>query len=186
MMQDWAMVILDVASNAIRAQAAHVVIRLTVSEKADQLVLIISDDGCGMDAVQLKQAVDPFYTTRTTRRVGLGLPFFKGIADQCGGRFTLKSKPGVGTQVELTIPASHWDAPPLGNIAESITALIQASPTIEWIFDYQTDKGLFHFDSAEIQAELEDVSLQEPMILIWIRDYISEQIQALQNEGGAL
>lgn len=186
MMQDLAMAILDIANNAIRARACCVQITLWESQKHDFLKLEVDDDGCGMDEQTCAQAQDPFFTTRTTRRIGLGIPFFKGIAQQCQGDFTLRSQPGRGTHIGLCVRKSHWDVPPWGNLAETMITLIQASETIRWILEVRTDSGKFHLDTAEIQKELEEVSLCEPSILIWIRDYIEEQLREVQREGGTL
>lgn len=184
MMQDFAMILLDVANNSLSAKADTITIVLKESAKEDRLTLSIEDNGCGMDEEALKRAADPFYTTRTTRRIGLGLAFFKGLAEQCGGSFALESKPNQGTRVAATVQRSHWDVPPLGDLAESLVALIQAKEDLTLSFHYQTDSASFLFHTDKIRAIIEDVPLNDPLILIWLKGYIQEHIEAVQREGG--
>lgn len=179
MMQDLAMLILDIANNAIRAKATEIRIDLLNSQKEDRLELSISDNGCGMSEEMQKRVIDPFYTTRTTRKVGLGVAFFKGLADQCEGEFFLQSRENEGTCIGVRLKKSHWDTPPLGNLAETMISLIQADESIEWIYHYQSDKGEFNLETSQIKAMLEGVSLLEPEILIWIKEYIEEQTSLL-------
>ncbi len=182
-MQDLAMMMLDIANNSLRAGAKTIIIRLLEDEKKDRLGLSIEDDGCGMDEETLQRASDPFYTSRTTRKIGLGLAFFKGLSEQCEGNFTLRSKPGKGTLAAIEIRRSHWDAPPLGNIAESLAALIQANPAVNLDFQYQKNEHDFVFQTEAVKQILEDVPLNDPEILLWLKEYIDQQMQSIEKEG---
>ncbi len=176
MMQDMSMYCLDIVMNSIKAQATEIKITLIDSKEEDVLSLRIEDNGCGMSEAMQARVCDPFFTTRTTRKVGLGVAFFKSMAMQCEGNFELSSKENVGTMIYSSVKKSHWDAPPLGNMPETLITLIQAKENIHYIFSYQSDKGLFILDTEEIKVILDGVSLLEPSILIWIKEYVSEQL----------
>ena len=120
MMAEISLNILDVAENSVRAKAALIEITVSVNTKEDTLTVVIKDDGCGMTADQVKRAQDPFFTTRTTRIVGLGLPFFKQAAESTGGTFSIDSEKGIGTIVKAVFILSHIDRMPLGDISSTI------------------------------------------------------------------
>jgi len=182
MMQDMAMYLLDIANNSIEAKALNIYIYLAELEREDRLILSVTDDGCGMDQATLEKVVNPFYTTRTTRKIGLGIAFFKALADACDGKFTIESEIGKGTFIKVDIRRSHLDTPPLGDIAETILTLIQASETIEYIFRYQNDQGEYIFDTRKVKEILDGVSICEPSILLWIKDYLNDGMN--RNNGG--
>ncbi len=179
MMQDFSMYCLDIAMNSVRANASEIKITLIDSEKEDCLSLCIEDNGNGMSDAQQRKVIDPFYTTRTTRKIGLGIAFFKSLADSCNGEFTLTSICNKGTLIKATAQKSHWDTPPVGNMPETVLTLIQTKDTIHWKFTFQSDLGLFILDTNEIKAILDDVSLTEPSILLWIKEYVTEQLENL-------
>ncbi len=116
MMQNLSMHVLDIAANAVRAEASLVKITLINSKIRNVIKITVEDNGKGMDEEQLKKVQDPFYTTRTTRRIGLGIPLFRELAEQCGGEFELQSKLGVGTRIASSMQRNHWDPPPMGYI----------------------------------------------------------------------
>ncbi len=175
-MQDLSMYCLDIATNSVKAKASVIKISMINSEKDNLLSLMIEDNGCGMDAKTLQKVVDPFYTTRTTRRVGLGVSFFKNLADMCEGEFNITSTVNVGTHIKVTLKKNHWDTPPIGNLSETVSTLIQMDDTIQWIFEYSSDDGVFVLDTNKIKDILDGVSLKEPKILIWIKEYVDEQL----------
>ena len=128
--------ILDVAQNSVRADATLIAIRVEVDTVKDLLTVVIKDDGCGMTKEQIKKVEDPFFTTRTTRKVGLGVPFFKMAALSAGGSFEILSTPGEGTTVEAVFGLSHIDRMPLGDINSTIHTLITMNTHIDFVYTY--------------------------------------------------
>lgn len=175
-MQDLAMHLLDIVYNSIAAKASLIKIMLVNSTQKDRITLRIEDNGRGMDEQTVEKVQSPFYTSRTTRDVGLGIPLFKATALSCDGSFRLTSQEQVGTMIEANIKKSHWDCPPLGDIANTLCVLIQADPSIDYIFVYEDDQHRFEFDTKVIKETLEDVPLDHPDILNWLEGYIKEGI----------
>ena len=154
-MFELALNILDLVQNSVSAGATLVVITVTVDMEKDQLTIAIEDDGCGMDETLLSRVTSPFATTRTTRKVGLGIPMFKQCAEMCGGTFELKSTKGVGTLVQATFRASHVDLPPLGDLKGTMLSLIAGSPDRpDFVLDYTVDGRTFTFDTRPIRKAL--------------------------------
>jgi len=182
MLQDIAMYILDIGNNSIRAKASFVEISFVESSQLDSCTLKIDDDGCGMSAKQLENVRNPFYTTRNTRKVGLGMSFLDQLASQCNGNLVIESEVGKGTKLTLNYQRSHFDAPPIGDIASSMIALIQADGKMEYLFSYEIDRTNFEFDTKQIKELLDGVSITEPSILLWLKDYIDEGLKRLKEE----
>lgn len=180
-MQELSMNILDVAQNSVRAGASLICIGLTADAKADTLLLTIEDNGCGMDEETAARALDPFYTTRTTRKIGLGLPFLKMAAEQTGGNLHLDSNPGKGTTVRALFGLSHIDLMPLGDMGGTMSALVQASPDIDFVFCYTRDKSDFTFDTREVREILGDVPLSDAAVAVFLRSYVAEHIEAVDS-----
>ena len=179
-MKDLSLNVLDVAHNSISAGAG--LIQITVREENDLLVISIKDNGCGIEPEMLKTVTDPFTTSRTTRKVGMGLPLFKLAAEQSGGELTIKSTVGVGTEVEASFLTSNIDCPPLGDMG-STTALLAGAlkEGMELVYERIRDGKSFVFDTREIKAVLGDISLSEPEVQEWIRGYVNEQEGSLQE-----
>lgn len=173
-MPDIAMHLLDIAYNSIRALAKMIKITIHDSEKENHIEISVEDDGCGMDEEMTKNVVDPFFTTRTTRKVGLGIPLFKEGALATGGDFKITSKVGVGTITQASYVKNHWDTPPLGDLAETLVTLIQADDQIDFLFTYVSDNHQFCLDTKEIKVILDGVKINEPDIILWLKDYIKE------------
>jgi hypothetical protein len=148
----------------------------------------VSDDGKGMDAKTAERCLDPFVTSRTTRKVGLGLPLFKEAAEACNGFLRIQSAPGKGTRVEAEFQRSHIDRMPLGDLASTLLTLIIAYPEIHWTFQYQAfmpdGEGQieFDFDDQPLKHELEGISLCEPVVLAYLRETLEEGIAGVQTE----
>ncbi len=174
MMQELSLNVLDVAQNSVSAGASLVEILLTNSLSADRLTIEIKDNGRGMPPEQVSQVIDPFYTTRTTRKVGLGVPFFKMAAEMCGGSFLIESTVGVGTQVKAVFVPSHVDCMPLGDMASTYTALMQCNPDMDFLYSYQTDGEGFIADTREFRQVLGDVSLGELSVVAFVKSFIEE------------
>ena len=173
-MKELSLNVLDLVQNSIKAGAKRVYIGVTESEAADKLSISIEDDGCGMDEDFLRRVTDPFTTTRTTRRVGMGIPLFKMAAEMAGGSFRISSKKGEGTSLLGEFQLSHIDRPPLGDMAGTIAAIVQSTPEMELKYELKTDEGAFTFSTEEPKEVLGDVSLSEPEVVEWIRDYVRE------------
>ena len=146
-MIDLSLHILDIAENAIRAGGKQIVIEILEDEIDDKLAICIEDDGKGMDPETVRKAMDPFFTTKGGKKVGLGLSLLSQAAQQADGNMTIDSKEGTGTKVTATFKLSHPDTKPMGNIVETITTLIAANPAVQFIFDYKTGDDHYRFDS---------------------------------------
>ena len=170
--------VLDIANNSIRAGAGLIEITVQIQRDQDALTIIISDNGCGMTQEQLKQVEDPFFTTRTTRRIGLGVPFFKMAALNTGGSFKIDSTLGVGTSITAVFGLSHIDRMPLGDMNSTIHTLITLNTQIDFLYTYQFDGNQFTLDTREFRQILGDVPLNSPDVTAYIKDYLNEN----QNE----
>ena len=152
MMEDLSLHLLDIAENAVEAKARRVDIRVEERRSRDKLVLVVTDDGRGMGPRQLARARDPFYTTKKVRRVGLGLPLLAQAAESAGGTLRLRSEPGRGTKVRATFKLGHIDRQPLGDVAETLVALLAGHPEVEFSYTHVTDTGRYVFRSREAAA----------------------------------
>lgn len=178
-MKELSLNILDIAQNSIKAGAKTIAVTLNENLLTDRLTLEITDDGCGMDEATAARVCDPFYTSRTTRKVGLGLPFLKMQAELTGGGMELRSVLGAGTTVKAWFVPSSVDFTPLGDLPSTVLTLVQGSPSLD--FEYLhivTDSAGTRekrFFTAEVREALGgDVSLAEPEVLEWIGGYLTE------------
>ncbi len=171
--------LLDVAENAVAAGATLVRIDLAVDNAARRLRLSITDNGKGMDPALAARVTDPFCTSRTSRKVGLGLPFLKMAAELTGGQLTLESEEGRGTAVTALFCTDHIDMPPLGDTAASVAGLIQCSPDIDFVFTLTGPGGAFCADTREMRPLLGGVSFAEPEVALWLREYLAEHIREI-------
>ena len=145
--------ILDIAENSIASSAGRIEIRIEEDTGRDVLTIEIKDDGKGMDEQTLHKTLDPFFTTRTTRRVGLGLPLLAQAARQTDGKIELDSKPGQGTTVKATFSLSHLDRQPMGDMQETIRTLVAGHPEIDFLYEYKTNDSIYHFDTRETDGK---------------------------------
>ena len=173
-MKELSLNILDVAGNSVKAGAKNIAVTLEEDERGI-LTLVIKDDGCGMSEEMVQKAVNPFTTTRTTRKVGLGLPFLKLAAEQTGGEMKIKSKQGVGTEVFASFDTKHIDFMPLGDIVSTVTTLIMGSPDIDFLFTHKTPELNVSLDTRELREVLGPVPLSEPDVIVWIKENLNEQ-----------
>ena len=174
-MKELSLNILDLAQNSITAKAKN--IKIEIAEKSDEKTMLIriSDDGTGMNEETLKKVIDPFYTSRTTRKVGLGIPLFKMQAEMTGGSFEIASKLGKGTSLSAIFKTDSLDFIPLGDIISTVCVLISGSPEIDFNFSHIIDDNIIELDTLQLREVLgEDVSLAEPEIIEWIKDYLKE------------
>ena len=176
MMPELSLNILDVAKNSVTAGADLITITVAADTAADRLTIAIADNGCGMTAEQVARVTDPFFTTRTTRKVGLGIPFFKMAAELTGGSFTIDSAVNVGTTTTAVFGLRHIDRMPMGDLPGTVSTLIQASPEIDFVLDYSADAQAFTMDTRQFREILGGVPLNAPEILSYIEGFISENI----------
>jgi len=173
-MRELSLHILDALQNSAEAGASRVKLTIEEDMTADRLTIIIEDNGRGMDAETMKKAVDPFYTTRTTRHVGLGLPLFAAAAQQCNGDLTLESELGKGTSVKVVFQHSHIDRAPMGDICGSLLTLLLAKSHVDLHYVHRVNGRRFEFDTAEIRTKLGDVPLSYPAVRDWLREFIAQ------------
>lgn len=166
--------VLDVTENSTRAGAKLVSIRVTADHGSDTLTIQIEDDGCGMTKEQVEQVTDPFFTTRTTRKVGLGIPFYKYAAESTGGSFSIVSEVGKGTTVTTVFGLSHIDRMPLGDISSTIHTLVVYHPETDFVYTYQVDDREFTLDTRELREILEGVPFSEPEVSQYIMEFLTE------------
>ena len=174
-MKELSLYILDLVQNSLRAKANNISITVKDSVSKDLLEIVIEDNGHGMDSEFLAKVTDPFVSTRTTREIGMGIPFFKMAAQMTGGTLKIDSTLGHGTTLWGVFVRSHMDTPPLGDMVETLVTLVQGSPDVDFLYCYETDSQTLTFDTREIREVLEDVPLNMPDVLGWIRDYLKEQ-----------
>ncbi len=166
--------ILDVLENAIEAGATRVELRIDEDLEADRLAIEIIDNGKGMDEETLSRVPDPFFTTRKTRHVGLGLPLFAAAAERCNGELHIESQVGQGTRVVAAFQHSHIDRAPLGDIKDTLLAFLLTERPIDLHYVHRVDGRAFEFDTAELRAELGDVPLTHPAVRRWLGEFIVE------------
>jgi hypothetical protein len=175
--------ILDIAENAVRAQAHNVSITLTEEPLNDILILEIRDDGKGMTEDELKRVLDPFYTTKKVRRVGLGLPMLAQAAQHAGGWLEIKSEPSTGTVVRVAFQLSHIDRQPLGDLQGTLVTLIAGSPDIHFTYCHKRGGNAYILDTDEIKGEIEDVPINHIEVLKLIRQDISEGLKKINAQA---
>lgn len=182
-MKEIALYVLDIAQNSITANAS--VLEVSLSETAETIVFTIADNGKGMSPELLARVSDPFTTTRTTRKMGLGIPLLRMAVEQTGGSLTIESTEGVGTTVTARFCAGHIDCPPVGDMAGTITLLLQGAPQLELHYTCTVDGASFQLTTEEIRAQLgPEISLAEPEIILWLREYLQEQETLLREHKG--
>lgn len=179
-MKEIALHLLDIAENSVAADARTVTLAITEDLKNDRLELAVQDDGKGMNPELVAQLGDPFVTSRTTRQVGLGIPFLKAAAEACNGGLCITSAVGRGTRLEAHFQRSHIDRMPLGDLAGTLLTLIVAYPHVHWIMRYQADAAAFVFDSEPIRQVLGDVPLTEPAVLGCVRKMLEQGVAEVQ------
>jgi anti-sigma regulatory factor (Ser/Thr protein kinase) len=173
-MEELALHILDIVQNSIRAGARNIKITVEESTEVDTISIVITDDGSGMDEDTIKQLSDPFFTTRDTRNVGLGIPLFAQTAEMCGGKVEIDSKLGLGTTVTAEFRLDHIDRPPIGDMAATIWALITLNPKVEFEYRHTSDDAEFVVNTAEIKNFLGVRKLNAPRMAKYLKEYLAD------------
>ena len=183
MFKELSLHILDIAENSVNAGATNIQIMIQEDLKQDKLEICIHDNGRGMNQDMLQQVTNPFITTRTTRKVGLGIPFLKETAEACNGSFYVESNEGEGTQVKATFQRSHIDRMPLGDIQSTFLNLLVGFPLVHWEFTYRKDSNSFYLDDDYIKNELQGIPLTEPVVINYLRNLIDSGINQLNENS---
>jgi hypothetical protein len=181
-MKNMALHLLDIIQNSIRASAFT--IELTIDQRPDGFAVItLTDDGRGMSEEILAQVTDPFFTSRTTRKVGLGIPLFRQSAMQTGGTLHIQSAEGAGTTVEATFNTRHPDMVPWGDMAGVVVLMVAANPDKEFVYLHRTISGEYRFDTREIKTMLDGVPIQQHEVRRFLREMLSENLNAIEAAG---
>ena len=178
-MKELSLHILDIAENSVNANADRIEIAVVENLNNDTLTIRIQDNGKGMDEALVRQITDPFITSRTTRKVGLGIPFLKAAAEACNGSFQIRSEPGQGTDVVVIFQLSHIDRMPLGDLRGTYLSLIVGYPAVNWILKYQMDDREFVLDDRPIKEVLNGVPLSHPEVIQYLREVIRDGFDQL-------
>ena len=180
-MKELALHILDLVQNAISAKASRIEIDVAESQKSNTLKIEINDNGTGMSKETLQKVTDPFFTSRTTRNVGLGIPLYKQHVEQCNGKLEITSEERKGTNLKSVMDLNHIDRQPMGDIAGVLVLLLTANPTIRFIYDHTTDNGKYVVDTAEIKNTLGTDFVNNPGILNFIKEMIEENLKNINT-----
>ena len=181
-MEELSLNILDIAQNSVRAEASQVGITVKELKAMDRMIITITDNGCGMTPEQVAHVEDPFFTTRTTRKVGLGVPFFKMAALMTGGDFSIRSQVGVGTEVEAQFGLSHIDRMPLGDMNSTIHTLVTMHEECDFLYTFRFNEKDFSLDTREFREVLGDISFTEPEVSLYIKDYLRENFNETNDD----
>lgn len=179
-MKDLSMHILDIIQNSVRANAQLVELEIIENKNEDLYSITIKDNGDGMPQDVLEKVSDPFFTTRTTRKVGLGLSLLKQNAERTGGYMKILSVLGEGTETEAVFSHSNIDRPSLGDIAGTITILVGANPDMKFVYRHKTDFGTYEFNTDEVKMILDGVPINDVEILEYLREMIKENLKNIK------
>jgi anti-sigma regulatory factor (Ser/Thr protein kinase) len=180
-MEDLSLHILDIAENSIRAGADRVIIRIVENINDNILTLEISDNGKGMDKDAIKKVCDPFFTTKTVRDIGLGIPLLAQAARECEGDLTVESEVRAGTKINAYFKHGHIDRKPLGRIDETLAILIASNPEIDFLYEHSRGNDSYRLDTAEIRKELENVPINTPDVIRIIKNDINDWLNIKDN-----
>jgi anti-sigma regulatory factor (Ser/Thr protein kinase) len=182
-LEDLSLHILDIVENAIAAQTKKIDILIMEEPKKDRLVIEIKDDGIGMDEEVSQKAIDPFFTTRTSRRVGLGLSLMAQAAQEAGGMLRIESELGKGTKVTATFQYHHIDRKPLGSMVETMTTLLLGNPELDISYTHQKEGKSYVLKSQGLKERFKDRSLTDPEVIQWLRTHLKEGLAQIGVQG---
>jgi hypothetical protein len=181
MVEDICFHLLDLVQNSVAAGAR--VIRLTISESraTNTLSLEVADDGKGMDAATLDRVQDPFFTTKSFKKVGLGIPLLKATAQACHGDFSIRSEPGRGTEVKARMEKEHLDCPPLGDLEDTLLSLLVSLEQVDLQFVYRSDRGEFAISSGEIRGQVGALHFSHPDVYRFLKEFIRDGLSSVRE-----
>ncbi|MBO7086521.1 MAG: ATP-binding protein [Bacilli bacterium] len=182
-MNELSLYLLDIMQNSIKAKATIINLDIIKNIDEDKLTIKIVDNGCGMSEEVLSKVLSPFYTTRTTRKVGLGLPLFKELSELCEGSFKIESKVGVGTTLTATFRLNNIDLPPFGNWVDTFYILVINDEDVDIKYTHKVIKNNetkeFVFDTIEIKNILDGMSIKDFSLMQWAKDYIKNGLEEI-------
>lgn len=174
-MNDLSSYILDIAQNSIKAGSNIVEVKIIEDTLNKQLLISIKDDGCGMDESTMEQLYNPYFTTRSTRKIGLGIPMLLELCDMCNGSLKITSEINNGTEVVINLDLNSYDLPEFGNIEDTIISIILNDKDVDLIFEYIKGEKIFYISTIEIKKILGKISIVQSDIIIWLRNYIKDK-----------
>ena len=177
-MKELSLNVLDITKNSVKAGAT--LIDISLVEVGSLLTLTITDNGCGMKPEVVDTVMNPFYTTRTTRKVGLGLPLIKMNTEKCGGGMKLTSELGKGTRLEFWFEHNNWDRPPMGDLPGTLVMLLSAHEDIHFIITYRTDVDEYVLDTDELKEALDGMSLNDIHIINYLKEMVAENLKEIK------
>lgn len=180
-MKELSLHILDVVQNSLGAKAMLIKIDIMEDDEKDLLLISIDDNGVGMDESAVKSVLDPFFTTRTTRKVGLGLPLFAQAASNSGGDIEIQTKKGKGTVIKASFVLSHIDRAPLGSMSDTMVSLIAIRPDVDFVYRHHVLDKEFVLDTRTIKNTLQEVPINYPSVLDWIKSYVDEGLKEING-----
>lgn len=179
-MRELSLHLLDIVQNALEAGANRVEITVNEDSHRNRLTIAVEDNGRGMDAETLRRVTDPFFTTRKTRHVGLGIPLFKAAAQRCAGDLTIASQPGQGTKVVAEMQRDHIDRAPLGDVKSTLLSILLMASSADIRYEQRFDDRAFALDTKEVRDALDGVPLTHPQVRDWLEGFIDEGLAALR------
>lgn len=182
-MRELSLNILDIVQNSITAGASLITVRVEEDSTTDRLTIAVEDNGKGMTAEQVNRVMDPFYTTRTTRKIGMGIPLFRMAAEMAGGGLSIESTPGIGTAIAAVFVLSNIDRMPLGDIVDTMITLIRLNPQLDFIYRQKVDGAAFELDTRTLRETLGEVPLNEPEVIDWISEFMAEGLAPLHSQA---
>lgn len=180
-MEDISSHLLDLLMNAMEAGATEIFLTVEENKVKDYFKVIIKDNGKGMDQEMIQKATNPFMTERTTRKVGLGLSLVHALTQQCNGEMSIESKPGKGTTIRIRIQLSHWDRPPLGDLAGTLIVFLCCSLNLRLCYRHLIDDRCFFLDTREIEKTIAPVPINNAKILEFLKGYIRQELNLLET-----
>lgn len=178
-MRELSLHILDIVQNSIAAEATVIEVFINEDLKRDLLIIRIKDNGSGIEKEKLNKITDPYVTSRTTRKVGLGLSLFKEAARRCEGELEIESTPSQGTEVSVFLKYSHIDRAPLGDLPGTLISLIALNPEIDFKYRHLFQEKEFIVDTTEVKEELEGIEINQREVLNWIKEFFEEGLEEL-------
>ncbi len=173
-MQELSLNILDIAQNSIVAGADLIEIGVVCDTDGKMMTITVKDNGKGMDRQTLARVENPFFTSRTTRKVGLGIPLFKMAAEQTGGSFHIQSRPGEGTTITAVFDTESIDFMPLGEVWDTFGILVQMNENIEFVYTAKKGREEFVCDTRALKEVMEGMPLTDVAVVQWIKEFIEE------------
>jgi len=178
--EDLSLHILDIVENSIRAKAKRIEIKIVEDLNKDLLTISIKDDGKGMDEEIVKKAIDPFFTTKNGRKVGLGLPLLALASKQAEGNLAIDSKPDEGTEITATFKYSHIDRKPLGKMEDTMAILIAGNPEVDFLYEHRKDNLCYLLDTAKIKEEIGNIPINTQAVMEFIQKDIRNGLKRIE------